>query len=282
MGFYCSILWVHRSPSPGKAAPQSDRSRSTKRRRSRSLSSSSTSGSSLSYSTSGSSSGSSSRSSGSSSGSGTSSSSTSSGSSHDDRMRSRPDHRQYADAISEGLQLEQSLDEPPRIDWAAVEAGGTLGGLDLVRQGFWELSKPAEPVRYNKLLYLSLQLHSPLSSVLHYMAAAQHQKKLLKRLSGHCLKQGCHSAASSTAAARPVGINAHWYKSGCAALLVKSCRDKPEDVKTQTGLVPLSRQLPVRGRACCCNTLCTHYHSSAAAEALQTLKRERSELLTLT
>jgi len=39
------------------------------------------------------------------------------------------------------------LDEPPWIDWAAVEAGGTLGGLDPVRQGFGELSKPAEPVR---------------------------------------------------------------------------------------------------------------------------------------
>ena len=63
-------------------------------------------------------------------------------------MRSRPDQQQYADAISDGLQSEQSLDEPPWIDWAAVEVGGTLGGLDLVRQGFWELSKPAEPVRY--------------------------------------------------------------------------------------------------------------------------------------
>lgn len=62
-------------------------------------------------------------------------------------MRSRPDQQQYADAISDGLQSEQSLDEPPWIDWAAVEAGGSLGGLDLVRQGFWELSKPAEPVR---------------------------------------------------------------------------------------------------------------------------------------
>lgn len=62
-------------------------------------------------------------------------------------MRCHPDQRQYADAISEGMQSEQSLDEPPWIDWAAVEAGGTLGGLDPVRQGFGELSKPAEPVR---------------------------------------------------------------------------------------------------------------------------------------
>ncbi|KAL0033603.1 hypothetical protein WJX79_007018 [Trebouxia sp. C0005] len=87
------------------------------------------------------------RSSGSSSGSRTSSSDTSSGSSHDDRMRSHQHQQQYVGAISEGLQSEQPMDEPPCIDWAAVEAGGTLGGLGLVEQGFWELSKPAEPAR---------------------------------------------------------------------------------------------------------------------------------------
>ncbi len=66
-------------------------------------------------------------------------------------MRSHPGQQQYADAISEGLQSEQFLDEdePPWTDWAAVEAGSTLGRLGLVRQGFWELSKPAEPVRYS-------------------------------------------------------------------------------------------------------------------------------------
>ncbi len=87
-------------------------------------------------------------------------------------MRSRPGQQQYADAISEGLQSEQSLDEPPWIDWAAVEAGGTLGGLDLVRQGFWELSKPAEPVRYGLAISCCTVFATVICSALYGCCAA--------------------------------------------------------------------------------------------------------------
>ena len=39
------------------------------------------------------------------------------------------------------VDMEQSLS----VDWAAVEAANSLGALGIVRQGFQQLSFPAEP-----------------------------------------------------------------------------------------------------------------------------------------
>ena len=137
---------VPRSPSPGRGLRGPSKSHSAKRRRSRSVSShssgTSTTSSSSSYSSS--QSGSSSRSS---SGSETTSSHPSR-SSQGASIQSNPGRQRYARALSEGLQptdvamdMEQSLS----VDWAAVEAAGSLGALGIVRQGFQQLSLPVEP-----------------------------------------------------------------------------------------------------------------------------------------
>lgn len=65
-------------------------------------------------------------------------------------MGSHPNRQQYANALSAGMQSdrsEQSLDHALHVDWAVVEAAGSLGNLALVRQGFLELSQPVVPAQ---------------------------------------------------------------------------------------------------------------------------------------